>query len=44
MCGREEDRQTKRIFDHVIAPKLAFGLVVKRGQSLRIIEFHLLWR
>jgi len=29
----------KRILDHVIPPKLGFGLVVKKGQSLRVIGF-----
>ena len=30
----------KRILDHVIPPKLGFGLVVKKGQSLRVIDLE----
>jgi uncharacterized protein YcgI (DUF1989 family) len=49
MCRPEEDRQMKRVFDHVMPPKLRLSLVVKKEQSLRIIDlegtaFHLLWR
>ena len=28
----------KRILEHVIPPKLGYGLVVKRGQHLRVID------
>jgi uncharacterized protein YcgI (DUF1989 family) len=28
----------KRILDHVIPPKLGFGLLVNKGQNLRIID------
>src|SRR5260370_39629661 len=34
---KEEDPRMKRILDHVIPPKLGVGLVVKKGQNLRII-------
>ena len=39
----------KRVFDHVMPPKLRLSPVVKKKQSLRIIDlegtaFHLLWR
>src|SRR5260370_41147497 len=37
---KEEDPRMKRILDHVIPPKLGFGLVVKNGQSLRIIDLE----
>jgi hypothetical protein len=30
----------KRIFEHVIPPKLGFGLIVKKGQTLRIIDLE----
>src|SRR5215469_17607134 len=30
----------KRIVDHVIPPKLGFGLVVKKGQTLRITDLE----
>src|SRR5260370_15246303 len=37
---KEEDPRRKRILDHVIPPKLGFGLVVKKGQNLRIIDIE----
>ncbi len=30
----------KRILEHVIPPKLGYGLVVKRGQHLRVIDLE----
>src|SRR2546430_17391708 len=30
----------RRILDHVIPPKLGFGLVVRKGQRLRIIDLE----
>jgi uncharacterized protein YcgI (DUF1989 family) len=30
----------KRIFEHVIPSKLGFGLIVKKGQTLRIIDLE----
>ena len=30
----------KRILEHVIPPKLGYGLLVKRGQHLRVVDLE----
>ncbi len=30
----------KRIVEHVIPPKLGYGLAIKRGQHLRVIDLE----